>query len=53
LSSEKASKVLAALEEGIRKDILGQREASIYAFKHPEKQAECPSSFSEKEQAMH
>jgi hypothetical protein len=35
------------------KDILEQSEAGIYAFKHPEKQAECLSSFSEKEQARH
>lgn len=52
LTRKKASEVLAAMEEGIRQGILDHRRADRYAFKGPERQAECLSSFSEEEQVM-
>ena len=52
LSGERASKVLAAMEEGVLQGILKQSQVGVYAFKHPEKQSECLSSFSEEEKAM-
>ena len=51
LSSERASMVLAAIDEGIQKGILKQSQTGVYAFRHPEMQAECLSPFSPEEQA--
>ena len=52
LSEERASNVLAAMEEGVAQGILKQSKVGVYVFIHPQKQTEYLSSFSEEEKGM-
>jgi len=51
LSGERASNVLTTMEDGVRQGTLKQVRLGVYAFMHPQEQAEYLSSFSEGEKA--